>query len=108
MYAIIETGGKQYRVEKDGFVKVELLDVEVGKTVTFTDLLDGATVTAKVIEHGKGIKLNIFKYKPKNNVRKRMGHRQLFTKLQIVDIKPATTAKEVKVVAGEAKKEGVK
>ena len=89
MYAIIETGGKQYRVEKGNRISVELLDAKVGAVLKFTDLLNGAAVTAKVVEHGKGEKLNIFKYKPKKNVRKRMGHRQPYTMLQIEDIKGA-------------------
>ena len=87
MYAIIETGGKQYCVEKGTRVEVELLDAEIGKTLKFVDLLNKSEVTAKVVEHGKGKKINIFKYKPKNNVRKRIGHRQPFTALEILDIK---------------------
>ena len=86
MYAIIETGGKQYRVEKGTSLTVELLESAVGAVLKFVDLLNGATVTAKVIEHGKGEKLNIFKYKPKKNIRKRMGHRQPYTMLEITDI----------------------
>jgi len=87
MYAIIETGGKQYRVELGQTVEVELLDTPVDGTVKFTDLLNGASVTAKVLEHGRGPKLNIFKYKPKIHVRKRMGHRQSYTLLEITEIK---------------------
>jgi len=87
MYAIIETGGKQYKVEKGDKVAVELLDVEVGKTIKFKDLLNGAEVTAKVIEHGRGEKLNIFKYKPKKQIRKRIGHRQPYTLLSIEGVK---------------------
>ncbi|MDR0462344.1 MAG: 50S ribosomal protein L21 [Christensenellaceae bacterium] len=86
MYAIIETGGKQYKVEKDTQVEVELLDIEVGKTLKLVDLLNGAEVVAKVLEHGRGEKLNIFKYKPKKHVRKRIGHRQPFTLLSIESI----------------------
>ena len=87
MYAVIETGGKQYKVEKGDKVHVELLDMEVGKTLKFKDLLNGAEVSAKVVEHGKGEKLNIFKYKPKKNYRRRMGHRQPYTLLSIEGIK---------------------
>jgi len=90
MYAIIETGGKQYKVEKGDHVHVELLDAKEGTALKFTDLLNKAVVTAKVLEHGKGEKLNIFKYKPKKNVRKRMGHRQPYTLIEITDIKGAT------------------
>jgi large subunit ribosomal protein L21 len=95
MYAIIATGGKQYRVEVGTTVEVELLDAEVGKEVKIPTVAvfaekgietKSGTVTAKVLEHGKGEKLNIFKYKPKKNIRKRMGHRQPFTKIQIVKI----------------------
>jgi len=85
-YAVIETGGKQYKVEKGMEVLVELLDLEIGAKVTFKDLLHGKTVTAKVVEHGKGEKLNIFKYKAKKNVRKRMGHRQPFTLIKVEGI----------------------
>jgi len=88
MYAIIETGGKQYKVEQGNVIEVELLDVEVGKKIEFADLLNGAKVTAKVLEHGKGDKITVFKYKPKKNERKKLGHRQPFTKLSIEEIKP--------------------
>ena len=87
MYAVIETGGKQYKVEKGDEVSVELLDAKIGTVLKFKDLLNKAEVSAKVIEHGKGEKLNIFKYKPKNQVRKRMGHRQPYTLLKIEGIK---------------------
>ena len=87
MYAIIETGGKQYKVEKGDKITVELLADKVGAVIKFADILGGLSVSAKVLEHGKGEKLNIFKYKPKNNVRKRMGHRQPFTLLEIVEVK---------------------
>ena len=87
IYAVIEAGGKQYRVEKDMEVDIELLDQEVGAKIKFADLLNGRTVNAKVLEHGKGEKLNIFKYKAKKNVRKRMGHRQPFTRIKIEEIK---------------------
>ena len=60
-YAVIETGGKQYRVQKGTEIEVELLDIKEGTVLKFTDLLYGKTVTAKVLEHGKGEKLNIFK-----------------------------------------------
>jgi len=88
MYAIIETGGKQYKVEIGTTVDVDLLDIEVGKKIEFTDLLNGAKVTAKVLEHAKGEKITVFKYKPKKNERKKQGHRTQFTKLSIEDIKP--------------------
>ena len=87
MYAVIETGGKQYKVEKGDTLSVELLDVAEGKVVKFKDLLNGAEVSAKVESHGRGKKINIFKYKAKKNVRKRQGHRQPFTMLKIEGIK---------------------
>ena len=95
MYAIIATGGKQYRVEVGTELDVEKLDAVVGAEVklpvvaAFKDgdiKAAGKTVTAKVLEHGKGEKLDIFKYKPKKNVRKRMGHRQPFTRIKITAI----------------------
>ena len=100
MYAIVVTGGKQYKVTKDLILSVEKLDAEVGAkialdAVMYSDddtLVAGedakkVSVTAEVIEHGKGAKLNIFTYKAKKNVRKRQGHRQPYTKLKVVDIK---------------------
>ena len=101
MYAIIETGGKQFKVAKDDVVNVELLDAEVGSTIELDKVLavgagadlkvgnptvEGAKVTAKVLEHGKAKKIVVFHYKPKKNIRKKNGHRQPFTKLQIVEI----------------------
>jgi large subunit ribosomal protein L21 len=101
MYAIIETGGKQYKVEKGSELYVEKLDAQTGETVTFDRVLfvnqdgelkvgspvvEGAQVTAKVEEHGKGEKIRIFKYKPKKNHRKRQGHRQPYTKVIVDEI----------------------
>ena len=101
MYAIIETGGKQLRVEKDQAIYVEKLDAEVGDTVTFdkvlvvsdkktkvgTPYVDGAKVTAKVEKQGKAKKILIFKYKNKHkSTRRRQGHRQPYTKLTIESI----------------------
>ncbi|WP_070120805.1 50S ribosomal protein L21 [Bacillus marinisedimentorum] len=97
MYAIIETGGKQVRVEEGQEVYVEKLDVNEGETVTFDRVLmvggddvkvgspvvDGATVTAKVEKHGRAKKLTVFKYKPKKNYRRKQGHRQPYTKVVI-------------------------
>ena len=88
-YAIIQTGGKQYKVEKGSELRVEKLDAEVGQVVQLETVLlvedgkvlPGKKVTAKVTEHGRGEKLDIFKYKPKKNYRRRMGHRQSFTKI---------------------------
>ena len=102
MYAIIVTGGKQYRVEQGDIVYIEKLDVEADSEVKFDQVLaigeegsvkvgapvvEGATVSAKVIKNGKGKKIRIFKYTPKKGYRKRQGHRQPYTKVQIGAIK---------------------
>src|SRR4051794_2402376 len=101
MYALIETGGKQYRVEKDSVLTIEKLDVTEGDTVTFDKVLlvskDGevqvgnplvanAKVTGKVTKHGRGKKITVFKYKPKKNYKKKQGHRQPFTRVVIENI----------------------
>ena len=95
MYAIIATGGKQYRVEVGTELDVEKLDAVVGAEVKVQAIAifkdgdiksDTGTVKAKVIEHGKGDKINIFTYKPKKNIRKRQGHRQPYTRIKILAI----------------------
>ncbi len=100
MYAIIKTGGKQYCVEEGKKISVEKLDAEVGAEVVFDQVLlvagdelqvgqptvSGAKVTAKVLEQGKGAKIRIFKYKAKSNYRRRQGHRQPFTKVEVTKI----------------------
>ncbi|MGG1312399.1 MULTISPECIES: 50S ribosomal protein L21 [Cohnella] len=102
MYAIIETGGKQYKVQAGDVIFVEKLSANEGDTVTFdrvlavsgdngfvtgTPLVAGASVTAKVEKHVKGEKIIVFKYKPKKNVRRKQGHRQPYTKVTIESIK---------------------
>ncbi len=101
MYAIIETGGKQYKVEAGDVVYIEKLDVEADSEVTFDKVIavgaddgikvgapyvDGATVTAKAIKNGKGKKVVVFTYKPKKNAKRKMGHRQPYTKVEIAAI----------------------
>jgi large subunit ribosomal protein L21 len=101
MYAVIETGGKQVRVEKDQAIYVEKLAVEPGDTVVFdkvvlvsdaatkigTPYVDGAKVTCKVDKQGKEKKVRIFKYKQKKgSTRRRQGHRQPYTKLTVESI----------------------
>ncbi len=100
MYAIIKTGGKQYCVEEGKIITVEKLDVAAGDEVTFEEVLlisgdavkigqptvAGAKVTAKVLAQGKEKKIRIFKYKAISNYRRRQGHRQPFTKVQIEKI----------------------
>lgn len=93
MYAIIATGGKQYKVAEGDIIKVEKLGVEAGETYTFDQVLavnndklvvgnptvDGATVTASVIGDGKGKKVVVYKYKRKSGYHKKNGHRQQYT-----------------------------
>lgn len=101
MYAIIQTGGKQYRVSEGDVVSIEKLTAAEGEEVVFDEVLtvvadgdvkigkpvvEGAKVTAKVVEHGKGKKILVFKYKAKSNYRKRQGHRQPYTKVEIAKI----------------------
>ena len=97
MYAIIETGGKQIRVEAGQAIYIEKLNAGEGDTVTFdkvlfvggddvkvgSPLVDGATVTAKVEKQGRAKKLVVFKYKAKKNYRRKQGHRQPYTKVVI-------------------------
>ena len=100
MYAIIETGGKQVKVEEGQEVYVEKLDAEEGGNVTFDRVLfvggdeakvgsptvDGATVTAKVDKHDRAKKLTVFKYKKRKNYHRKQGHRQPYTKVTIETI----------------------
>ena len=101
MYAIIETGGKQYKVEAGDVLFIEKLDVEADSEITFDKVIavgaddgikvgapyvDGATVTAKAIKNGKGKKIVVFTYKCKKNAKRKMGHRQPYTKIQITSI----------------------
>jgi large subunit ribosomal protein L21 len=99
MYAVIATGGKQYKVESGQVLDVERLGAEDGEVelrpvllvdgasvLATPDQLGGATVTAKVVGEGKGPKINGFVYKPKSNNRKRWGHRQKYTTIEITAI----------------------
>ncbi len=98
MYAIIETGGKQYKVQEGDVVFVEKLNAETGDAVNFEKVLlmstdsgltpgkpfiEGAKVEGTVLAQGKSKKIVVFKYKAKKNIRKKQGHRQPFTKVQI-------------------------
>lgn len=100
MYAIIATGGKQYRVSEGDTIYIEKLDNKEGDIVSFPVLLlsgdditvgkpyvEGAEVTGKVVRQGKGQKIVIFKYKSKKNYRRKAGHRQPFTQVEITGIK---------------------
>ncbi|HCC08260.1 MAG TPA: 50S ribosomal protein L21 [Clostridiales bacterium] len=101
MYAIIKTGGKQYRVQEGDLVKIEKLDLEAGSEVVFDEILavsndetltfgtpivKGATVKATVLEQGKAAKIIVFKYKAKKGYAKKKGHRQPFTQVKIEKI----------------------
>jgi large subunit ribosomal protein L21 len=101
VYAIIETGGKQYRVAEGDVLKVEKLEVPEGESVVISKVLaigtenglkigsplvDGAQVTLKVKSHGKGKKIIVFKYKPKKQYRKKQGHRQPYTEVVVEKI----------------------
>ena len=101
MYAVIKTGGKQYRVSAGEKIKVEQLSADVGSEVVLgevlllangdnltmgTPLVSGAAVTAKVISHGRGDKVRIFKMRRRKHYRKNQGHRQNYTEIEIVGI----------------------
>ena len=101
MFAIIETGGKQYKVIEQDIIFVEKLNVNEGDEIVFdqvvalsgdngftvgTPVVAGAKVTAKVLKQGKNKKIYVLKYKAKKNEKKKIGHRQPFTKVQIVKI----------------------
>ena len=101
MFAVVQSGGKQYKVSVGDTIQVEKLDNAVGDKVKLDVLLvsdngsvvagnpvvQGAVCEAEVIAHGKGDKIVVFKYKPKKNERKKQGHRQPFTQLKILSIK---------------------
>ena len=123
MYAIIETGGKQYKVQNGDQIRVEKLDAEIGSTVVFdkvlaagegsdikvgTPYLDGLTVEADVVESGKGDKVIIFKYKAKKDYRKKQGHRQPYTLVEITSVAGVKAEpKKVEEPAEEAVEEAV-
>lgn len=98
MNAIIVTGGKQYKVAEGDVIYIEKLEQDAGDAVTFdrvlavldgdnvkfgTPVVEGASVEAKIVKNGKGKKIRIFKYNPKKGYRKRQGHRQPYTKVEI-------------------------
>lgn len=101
MFAIIETGGKQYKVTEQDIIFVEKLDCAQGEEITFdkvvalatddgfkagTPTVEGAAVKATVLKNGKGKKIYVLKYKSKKNEKKKIGHRQPYTKVQITSI----------------------
>lgn len=104
MYAVIETGGKQYQVQEGDIVFVEKLDVLPDQTVTLDKVLaigkedglsvgspyvKGASVSAKVLKNGKGKKITVFTYRPKKDSKRKMGHRQPYTQIKIESIQTA-------------------
>lgn len=115
MYAVIESCGKQYKVAEGDVVFFEKLDVEEGKKVTFKEVVlvsddnkvevgapyvKGAKVEGKVVEHGKGKKIVVYKYKAKKNYRRTQGHRQPYTKVEITKV--AVAAPKAKAETAEA------
>ena len=101
MFVIIETGGKQYKVNEGDIIFIEKLDVAEGETVVFdrvmalsaaeglkvgTPVVEGAKVTASVLKNGKGKKIHVMTYKPKKNEKRKLGHRQPYTKVEIAAI----------------------
>ncbi|MDX1320395.1 MAG: 50S ribosomal protein L21 [Oceanospirillum sp.] len=101
MYAVIKTGGKQYRVKEGDTLKIEKLELETGSTVDFDQVLlvangedvkvgaplvDGAKVSAEVVNHGRGDKVTIIKFRRRKHSMKRQGHRQWFTEVKITGI----------------------
>lgn len=101
MYAIVESGGKQFKVSQGDTIVVEKVAAEIGDTIVLdkvffvsaesgvkvgSPVLSGAKVTAKVVDHGRDKKIVVFKYKSKKNYHKKQGHRQPFTKLLIESI----------------------
>lgn len=125
MFAVIRTGGKQYKVAKDDIISVEKLLGEPGDTVELGDvlmiggegkaptvgapLLDKARVTAEIVEQGKGDKVIVFKKKRRQNYRRTRGHRQELTVLKVLEVSPAgakAAAKKAAVKKSAAKKAG--
>ena len=101
MQAIIVTGGKQYKVAEGDTLFIEKLEAEAGQAISFDQVLaildgdkatfgaptvEGASVAATVVKNGKGKKIIVFKYKPKKNYRRRQGHRQPYTKVEITKV----------------------
>ena len=101
MFAVVQIGGKQYKVQEGDIIFVEKLDSEEGATITFSDVfavsksdgfvvgsptVEGASVSATIVKHGKDKKIYVMTYKPKKNSKRKLGHRQPHTKIQIKTI----------------------
>ena len=119
MYAVVETGGKQYKVEKGTSLLVDRLDAKEGDKVALRPVmfrdgevviapkeLEKVKVEAKVAEHLRGPKIKVFKYKPKKGYRRRAGHRSELTKLEVTEIKMGKAASKAKAKKPAAKEEG--
>jgi large subunit ribosomal protein L21 len=90
-YAVVRTGGKQYKMGAGDIIEVDRLDGEVGEVLTLTDVLmvvngDSVTVMAKITGQYRGAKIMVFKYRPKKRIRVRKGHRQYITRLQVESV----------------------
>ena len=123
MYAVVQTGGKQYRVSVGDVINVEKLNVEAGQNVVLNDVVaisgdgkttigkpfvEGAGVEAEVLENGKAAKVYTYKYKAKKDSKKKIGHRQPFTKLEIKAIKASGAKASAPAKKQEAKAEAPK
>ena len=119
MYAVVETGGKQYKVEKGTSLLVDRLDAKEGDKVALRPVmfrdgevviapkeLEKVKVEAKVAEHLRGPKIKVFKYKAKKGYRRRAGHRSELTKLEVTEIKLGKAASKAKAAKKPAAKEG--
>ncbi len=117
MYAIVKTGGKQYRVERGQTLLVERLPAEEGADVALEPLfyrseeavldkaaLEQVKVTAKVVEHVRGEKLRVFKFKPKRGYKRRTGHRQELTRIEVTEISAGKAKAPAKAKAAKAPK----
>lgn len=119
LFAVLETGGKQHKVQPGSVLRVEKLEVSQGEQVTFdrilavgdgeqtvigTPLVEGASVLARVLQQGKAHKIIVFKYKAKKNYRRKKGHRQLFTEIRVREIVcPGFTGGQADAGAGAGK-----
>lgn len=116
MYAVIATGGKQYRVEEGQVINLEKLDGDIGNAVNFDKILmivdenkvnvgkpyiEGAVVSAEVVEHGRAKKINILKFRRRKHHMKRQGHRQSFTQVKITSIGAAASTKKARSTKAE-------
>lgn len=117
MYAVVDNGGKQYRVEAGATLVIDRLDAEAGASVTFdrvlligdedgvtvgTPTVAGASVHATVVEHGRGPKIIVFRFRPKAHYRRKTGHRSELTRIRIDEIATASAGRKKTAAKGEA------